>query len=47
MLKWLLGLFRKKIIIINVEEVIEIKVPNRYNIRDKKGRFCKKGKENG
>lgn len=42
MLKWIKRLFGlgKPLI---VDEVKEIRVRNYYNVRDKKGRFCKKG----
>ena len=43
MWEWIKGLFcKKKVEILDIKEVKPIK--NYYNIRDKKGRFCKKGK---
>jgi len=49
MFNWFKKLFKKKPVVIEIRETFEIgvKVPNRYNVRDKKGRFVKKGKKNG
>ena len=46
MWEWIKGLFvKKKVEILDIKEIEEVKpVKNYYNIRDKKGRFCKKGK---
>jgi len=44
MFEWIKKLFGKKIEPIQVEPVKEEPKKNwRYNIRDEKGRFCKKG----
>lgn len=45
MFGWLKRLFKKKPVIEVNETEEEVKMPKfYYNIRDKKGRFCKKGK---
>lgn len=46
MWEWLKGLFFKnKVDVLDIEEIKEEKpVKNYYNVRDSKGRFCKKGK---
>lgn len=46
MFNWLKGLFKKKPTVVEIQEVIEVKIkfPKKYNVRDKKGRFCKKEK---
>ena len=49
MLNWIKGLFKKKPVVVEIRDIVEVelKYPPRYNIRDKKGRFVKKGKTNG
>lgn len=50
MFKWLKRLFKRENNFIDVEIKIEEIYPvnkNYYNVRDKKGRFVKKEKENG
>lgn len=45
MFKWLKGLFKKKPVVVVIETEVEVKIPKiYYNVRDKNGRFCKKGK---
>lgn len=46
MWEWLKGLFKKnKVDVLDIEEIKEEKpVKKYYNVRDSKGRFCKKGK---
>lgn len=44
MWEWLKRLFFKEEVL-DIEEIEELKpVKNYYNVRDEKGRFCKKGK---
>lgn len=49
MFNWLKGLFKKKPTVVEIRKIVkvEIKIPKRYNVRDKKGRFVKKGVQNG
>ena len=49
MLNWIKGLFKKKPVVVEIHDIVEVefKYPPKYNVRDKKGRFVKKGKTNG
>lgn len=48
MLNWFKRLFKKERKVGFIEiEITEVKPIIRYNVRDKKGRFVKKGKSNG
>lgn len=43
MWEWLKRLLKKKPVVVKIKDVVEVKINAYYNIRDKKGRFCKKG----
>lgn len=45
MIKWLKNLFKKKTDVVFYEITLQSQLKKRYNVRDKKGRFTKKGKK--